>query len=431
MKQVKTLTMATLICTFVCACNNTDEPEPTVVAAPVPAIVEATRILDHYHSLGEHRSGTQTDQATSRWLQSELQTRGINAELQKWPLDVFELRKSNLAASGKVFETFPFWYPVTTDPDGIEAPLVIADDAKEGVLTGSIALYRLPPGQIEVHYDVSPVLQDAADKGALAAVIILDHPIKAVSAQNTNSPYHQLPLPIPALIASEADAEELLLLAAEKEPTRLIIDGETRQTKAMNVVGRVDRGADQWIVISTPISGWFGATNERGPGIAMWLQLAQWAVHTDLEANFLFTGLSGHELSKMGMEALVDSGQLPAPDSVALWLHLGSGIAVQTPLISAVSSVTTLSKTINETLISNTAMAYWPEDKMPKASEQYRALQLGYPVAGLFGADPNIHTRHDQEPRINDIEYNKILSALQELIQRQLVEKPPINERVQ
>jgi len=297
-------------------------------------------------------------------------------------------------------------------------------------LVGSIALFRLPPGQFEVHHDVAPVLRVAAAEGALAAVIILDHPIKAVSAQNANRPYHQQPLPIPALIASEADAEELILLADKKQIVRLIIEGEDQQTRAMNVIGKIDRGAGQWVVISTPISGWFEATNERGPGIAMWLQLAQWAIYSDLDANFLFTGLSGHELGKMGMEALVDSGELPVPETVTLWLHLGSGIAVETPLLSAVSSVTALSNIVQKILSSHTVMAYWPEDRMPKGSEQYRALQLGYPVTGLFAAGPNIHTRHDQEPRIDQVEYNKVFSALQELIRRQLDVGPPKNEEV-
>jgi len=395
------------------------------------ATPEWSGILHHYQSLGEHRSGTAADRATSSWLQSELQTRGMDARLQDWPLAVFQLSESHLEASGAVIDAFPFWYPVATGPGGVEAPLVMLDGDKVSELEGAIALFRLPPGQIEVHYDVAPVLRDAAGQGALAAVVILDHPVKAVSAQNTNRPHHQLALPIPALIAAEADAEHLLSLAAEREVVRLVIDGETKQTTAANVIAKVDRGSSRWIVISTPISGWFEVTNERGPGIAMWLQLARWVEESKLDSNFLFAGLSGHELGKMGMDALVDSGELPGPDTVALWLHLGSGIAVETPLLSAVSSVSALSNIINESLVSNTAMTYWPENKMPKASEQYRAMQLGYPVAGLFGADPYIHTRRDQAPRIDDAEYSKVFSALRELIRHQLAEDLPIIEEVQ
>jgi len=47
-------------------------------------------------------------------------------------------------------------------------------------------------------------------------------------------------------------------------------------------------------------------------------------------------------------------------------------------------------------------------------------MQLGYPVAGLFGANPNIHTRMDQAAHLNETEYNRVYSALQELIRRQV-----------
>jgi hypothetical protein len=142
------------------------------------------------------------------------------------------------------------------------------------------------------------------------------------------------------------------------------------------------------------------------------LQLARWVVESGLKANFIFAGLSGHELAKMGMEALVDSGELPPPDKVSLWLHLGSGIAVETPLLSAVSSTTALSKTVESRLLSGTSMVYWPEEKMPQGSEQFLALQLGYPVAGLFGADPGIHTRLDHSMRIDGQEYQKVLHGI-------------------
>jgi len=95
----------------------------------------------------------------------------------------------------------------------------------------------------------------------------------------------------------------------------------------------------------------------------MWLQLARWVNGSKLDANFLFAGLSGHELAKMGMEALLDSGELPQPNDVALWLHLGSGIAVQTPLLSAASSITALSDRTRAVLVANTSMDYCPKKK--------------------------------------------------------------------
>ncbi len=405
------------------ACSKSETKSSLPANGVAPA--QLTGLLQHYQGLGEHRSGTATDQATAHWLLSELTNRGIEAKLQAWPLNVFNLKESQLRTDSESFSNFPFWYPLATGPAGIRAPLVLTDSAENGDLAGAIALIRLPPDQFEFHYDVAPILQSAVDKGALAAVMIMNHPIKAVSAQNTNRPWHQQALPLPALIASEADAESLLSLAVNKTDVRLIIDGDSRPGEAMNVIGKIDRGSDRWLIISTPVSGWFEVTNERGPGIALWLQLAEWLTVTKPDTNVLLTALSGHELAGMGMQALVDSDELPGPDSVDLWLHLGSGIAVKTPLLSAVSSVNALGDLVQQTLTADTTMQYWPEEKTPKGSEQYLALQLGYPIVGLFGADPAIHSRLDQEPRVDETEYNRVFSALQELIRRTSSETSP------
>ncbi|MEE4217706.1 MAG: hypothetical protein V2I48_08860, partial [Xanthomonadales bacterium] len=357
---------------------------------------EAGQILEQYRSLGAHRSGTETDLATAQWLHGELRVRGVNAELQQWPLRVFDLVGSSIQTDDATLDAFPFWYPVATGSSGIQGALVDVTAGWNSKVDNPVAFYRLPPGQFEFHFDIAPLASTWAEQGAEAAVVVLDHPIKAVSAQNANKPHHQQALPLPVVIASESDAEKLQELAAKQSPVKVIIDGTSRDGTARNVLGWLDRNAARWLVISTPISGWFEVTNERGPGIALWLELARWAAEEDIRANVLFAGLSGHELGKMGMDALVASGRLPKPPEVCLWLHLGSGIAVKTPLLAAVSSAAELEEATRTTLVDHTSMAYWPEQKMPKGSEQYGALQLGYPVVGLFGGGPAIHTRLDQ-----------------------------------
>ena len=375
-------------------------------------------VMHHYWKLGEHRSGSETDQATARWLVQELSNVGLEAMLQTWPLRVFHLKQSRLQVGAESFDSFPFWFPRQTDPEGIQAPLVLMDESDDTDLAGAIALVLLPPDQYKFHYDVAPTLKRAEERGALGAVVLLNHPLSAVSAQNANRPWHQQELPIPALIGAYDDAEKLLSLAEAQATAKLVIDGVNRPGEASNVLAKIDRGSDHWLVISTPTSGWFEVTNERGPGIAMWLELAEWLLNTKLDANVLLVALSGHELAGMGMQALVDSGELPHPQSVKLWLHLGSGIAVQTPLLAAVSSVNELAGVVQQTLVASSTLQYWPEEKTPKGSEQYAALKLGYPVVGLFGGDPAIHTRLDQQPRVDDKEFGLIRGALQALIKR-------------
>ena len=388
----------------------TQFPQPNELSDPYT-------VISHYGALGDHRSGTIQDIETSTWLERRLGQLGVPVELQTWPVDVFDLTDNSLEVGGEHFESFPFWYPQATPSSGVNGPMKIASRADH---EGSIVLYRTEPGRYEMHFDVAPWLEDAASAGALAAIVIIDHPRGSVSAQNAVKPWHQCALPLPAVIASTQDAERLLALESQGSTATLVISGKTTKRYGVNVIGRIDRGAGTWIVISTPTSGWFAATNERGPGIAAWLELATWAVAEERSANYLFVAMSGHELDKMGMRALVASRILPDPTDVPLWVHLGSGIAVTQPVLTAVSSSRSLQEDVYETLVAPFGRQYFPEEAIPKGSEQFVAHELGYPVAGLFGANNLIHTRDDRIAEIDLRRYKETLKQIKILIKRRL-----------
>lgn len=61
-------------------------------------------------------------------------------------------------------------------------------------------------------------------------------------------------------------------------------------------------------VVSTPISGWFHCAAERGPGIAIWISLLEMAT-THRNVQWL--------------------PNAPKPTDVALWVHLGAGLAAR------------------------------------------------------------------------------------------------------
>ena len=82
-----------------------------------------------------------------------------------------------------------------------------------------------------------------------------------------------------------------------------------------------------WIVISTPSSGWFTCAGERGPGIAMLLALAEWASTRPDGLNYLFVATSGHELDYLGARLFHEANLAPPPSRTRAWLHLGASIA--------------------------------------------------------------------------------------------------------
>jgi hypothetical protein len=116
------------------------------------------------------------------------------------------------------------------------------------------------------------------------------------------------------------------------EEVQLTIDGKDRRgddaALAYNVVARIERGP-RWIVVTTPISGWFGCGGERGPGVALFLGLARWISRQESDLSYLFIANSGHEFGYLGAEVSLEEVDVPPPEDVDAWLHLGAAIATR------------------------------------------------------------------------------------------------------
>ncbi len=80
------------------------------------------------------------------------------------------------------------------------------------------------------------------------------------------------------------------------------------------------------MVISTPVSSWFTSSCERGPGIAVFLDLARHLTKSKRQMNYVFVATVGHEIGHGGMEAFIHE-KAPPPEKVRAWLHLGASFA--------------------------------------------------------------------------------------------------------
>ena len=284
------------------------------------------RDVETYYNFGDHRTATEADLKTGEWLRGRLRAAGLQAEFFNWTLDHFFLDRCALTVDGKQIESFPLWQPKATAVSGVSAPLTafapaINDAALKGriVLFGSEFFGSQPPWRIEW-------LERAARAGAVGAILI---PARGnrLAAQNARPAYAEKRLPLPALIVAGADEAALKAAAEKHSAAELLITGRYEaNAKARNVTARLNRGR-KLIVVSTPISGWFGCASERGTGVALWLALAEWAAARKSETSFLFIGNSGHELDNLGADKFLQSPRAPKPADVTLWIHLGAGIA--------------------------------------------------------------------------------------------------------
>ena len=276
-----------------------------------------------YYEFGVHRTAHEGDRRTSDWLAERFRALGLETSEHPFTLRQFYLDEASIADASGRLEAFPLWLPRATGPGGVRGRLVRGEaDTPAADLRGAVVWIEGAPPR--------PALEGRA-VAAGAAAILFETNDRAGSgelvAQNAERQYVDVERPVPTLSFGAADAERLRRSIGRDVTVRLTgrMDNAAR---ARNIVGRLERRRDaEWIVISTPSSGWFTCAGERGPGIAILLALAEWAVARPDGLNYLFVGTSGHELDFLGARLFHGAHLAPPPERTRAWLHLGASIA--------------------------------------------------------------------------------------------------------
>jgi hypothetical protein len=382
--------------------------------------------MKHYAAMGDHRTGGEVDRATSAWLADELLGAGMSeVRLVPFELRRFVLHRSVLGIGDHELDCFPLWFPRSTGSEPLIGPLApLGEDPEPAALAGAIAYAELPEGRLYASFDPSQLIERAVRASARALVVMIPHPIGRVAAQNAVKELAETELGLPAVIVGAADRSLLRSAAVGGKQGSLLVSGEVVENgEALNVVGRIERGRLPWIVISTPSSGWFRCADERAPGIALWLALARWAGETDRGANFLFLAFSGHELGFAGGRRAFQ-GELPGPEEVALWIHLGAAIAVAEPLATLMTGPQDLREKLADRISGPFGMSWVDPGGVPPTSEMGLAIARGYPVLGLYGANRDIHLRSDARPTASAETLHRLAMAIAGIIAEQLRRAP-------
>ncbi len=284
--------------------------------------------FDRYASFGEHRTAGDADKQTSLWLAEELEAAGFDVRRQQFPLRQFFPALTQLVIDGQPIGAFPHWFPKTSEQT-ITATLAALpmDEANRTSMAGHIAYLSASRAGEWHKVDISLLAERAAALGAEALVVSVPHPSNAIYARNAATPYLQQALPLPTLIVASADSQTLDLALKNKQQVEFQLQGTTEEkATAENIIARLDRGGD-WIIVSTPSSGWFTAAGERGVGVALFLGAARWIAGNDKNNSYIFIANSGHKLDMMGAKYSLE--EMPGPEKVKLWLHLGASIGTR------------------------------------------------------------------------------------------------------
>jgi len=298
--------------------------ESVAQQAPDPFITGDRLYADvkKYVALGEHRTATEADYATSAWLNDRFKQKGFKTNYVPFPVKQFFPQKSSVILGPISINAFPLWFVHETGPLTVNAQFV--DPRRGDSVNGKIALVRFPAPGGQLSPAHAAPLEKMIEQGVKGIVIISEGTTGEIVAFNTFG--GQKPWKVPVVLVAPKDSTSLL--DAIHKTVSLSIQGSFKAQEARNLTAQIGNGS-RYIIISTPISGWFRCGGERGPGVAIFNALADWVGENYRQYpayTFLFTANSGHELDFLGSHIFLH-GNAPKPAQVALWLHLGAGIA--------------------------------------------------------------------------------------------------------
>jgi len=388
--------------------------------------------LRRYIAFGGKQSGGEGDNGCGEWLAGELERAGFAVDRQSVPVPFFEPERCELVCGTARASVWPQPIMRPTPADGIAAPLVRvdADGHAARLPTGAIALVDLPFGRWSTATSprIKRPIEAAFAAGARAVVAIVNGPTGKVIALNADGREPMFAGPV-ALIAP-ADAAPFRSGAARGEHAILHITGQGGRRPSFNLIGRIDRGAARWLIVSTPRSGWFTCAGERGGGIAAWLDLARWLPGAAQGFNLAFICNSGHEYEYLGAEEMLRE-IAPRPAETAFWLHLGANVAARDwheavggmwPLPGAdsqrylVASPALLSAARREFAGLAGLEAPYASDVL-SAGELTNVIAAGYPlVAGVFGIHRFHHVADDDERCVSAGEVARTIAAFRRLV---------------
>ncbi|MGF1455326.1 MAG: hypothetical protein ACFB6R_08105 [Alphaproteobacteria bacterium] len=408
--------------------------------APVPPMDGAQLYKDvvTYDGFGWHRSGSRGDRQTAIWVGSRLGASGFTVDYDAFEVPAAEVTRADITIGDDAPVTGHAQWPLTfTGPDGLEAPLGLFEPyAPSQALAGRIAVFPLPYRRHSslMQPALLGAVNEAVEAGAVGVVLVPFGPSGTVIA--LNAPVSLPGIAIPLLTLAPRDADPVLKAAGRGARARLTVDGPPLRTGSARNIRAEIKGQGPAIVVSTPLSGWFHCAAERGPGIAVFLALAERLPAVAPGRRMIFVANSGHELENAGAAHLLEKAA-PPPEETVLWVHLGAGLAARgvfelSPprLLPSADSQRYLLGT--EDLVSDLRRAFaglagleavLPASPDRAAGELRNVLEAGYTRAfGAFGGHPFHHSPQDRadktRPEILEPMGNAFLKALEAILPR-------------
>ncbi|MGQ0732371.1 MAG: hypothetical protein ACT4QD_01815 [Acidobacteriota bacterium] len=279
-------------------------------------------VIAQYDAQGIHRTATETDNESGRWLADLAHQAGADAALEPFPLARVDVRAAYVEVAGRRIEGIPLFDGAFTDDRGVAGrlgmPGVVTDGSRGGIALTAV-------DQAGISSQGQSIAELRRNVAHAAIVVITNGGQTGLSPMNAAAFLE--PFGVPTLQVGSDHADVLNAQARRGGDVRVVAHAVRTPSTAHNVVARVS-GSDARlapVVVMTPRSGWFHCAAERGGGIACWLEVIR-AVHAARPVRTVrFVASSGHELGHLGLDAFLHRNQ-ELIKGAAAWLHLGANI---------------------------------------------------------------------------------------------------------
>jgi hypothetical protein len=351
------------------------------------------RVLEAYDAQGWHRTGTAVDAASAEWLAESVSETGGESTLEAFSLRRVEPKVGFIETNGRRIEGLPLFdaLPLTDGIlDGSLGPL------GSGSPIGLIVSRSPAPDE---HYDV---IRRESGHSALVAVTVGRCPgLQARNATRFKSPYG-----VPVLQVSGEHESFLHAAADSSAPARVAVSTEFQSARSANVVVRVAGQKSNLppIVVSTPRTGWWNCSGERGGGIACWLEVLRSAIAKPFLREAIFVAFAGHELDHIGLDSFLDGHQGITVEAHA-WVHFGANVgAAQGPSVRLSASRADdleLARSALQQAGANEPSS--PAAGVVNGGESAVVAGLGARCIALLGGNDRFHLESDRWPIANDV----------------------------
>lgn len=328
---------------------------------------ELYALVEGYARLGDHRTGTAVDQATLMWLTGELQRLGADVVHDLYAFDRHE-DTSTVLLDGRPVECLMLPYSFAGTTHDVDPGRAVLAPSSQSELAG------LAEARARTVAQGRSVLVVATDSGYGGLFAVNQHPATEPG------------VPV-VLVGAEHGAAVLA-----GDPLEVRVDARVATGFTSNLLASWGGAPHEpYVLVTTPLTGWFGCAGERGTGLALAMDIA---VTLARDWPVLLLGCTGHELEHLGAEHHLTAGRA-APAAV---IHLGASAAASGELPGLLSPHVRVTVTGSDTRRVRTGHPVFGADEVGWRGEAQVWSRYDVPMLSIAGASPLFHTSQDQLP---------------------------------